>query len=163
MTNYKIIGIIPFLAGATYSARAFRLIRVPGELPMTNTYLLVIGILFCVSALGVYICGNKKQNEINPGASAARGAELLITLLCFIVFTLTFEKAGTIKASFIFSLILGTIWNRNPASGEVAQKFNLTAYLKANKIKTAENIFASCVSAAGIWLVFERIFSLSLP
>ena len=162
MTNYKIIGITSLLAGAAYSARAFRLIRAPGELPMTNTYLLVIGILFCVSALGVYICGGKKSDEINAGAGAARGAELLVTLLCFIVFTLTFEKAGTIKASFIFSFILGTIWNRNAPEG-TAGKFNLTAYLKADKIKTAENIFASCVSAAGIWLVFERIFRLSMP
>lgn len=153
--NYKIIGIISFLAGTVYAARAFTLLRPPGELPMTNTYPLIIGILFCMSALGVYFCGTEKKSNFHYSKK-----ELIISLLCFIIFTLTFEKAGTIKASFIFSLVLGTIWNRKAhASEETAKK----SYLAANKLKIAENILVSCICSAGIWLVFERIFRLPLP
>ena len=156
--NYKIIGLIALLPGAAYTARAFGLART-GELFTTNTYPLVIGILLCVSALGICICGTgRKSFQFNLNRM-----ELFAALLCFIVFTLTFEKIGAIKASFIFSFILGAVWNRNSASGEAAQKFSFIAYLKANKFNITENIIASCVSAAGVWLVFERLFSLSLP
>jgi hypothetical protein len=68
------------------------------------------------------------------------------------------------KASFMLSFAFGTIWNRNiPASGEAVHKFSFFKYLSTNKLKIIENIFVSCVSVAGIWLVFERVFSLSLP
>jgi hypothetical protein len=158
MYGYRIIGIIFSLAGAAYTARALLLIRVPGELPMTNTYLLVIGILLCLSALAVF------PSRGGVAALADGVVYHFLTLLCFIVFALTFEKVGAIKGSFIFSFVLGTLWNRNiPASKETAQKFSFIAFFLANRKNIAENILASCVCTAGIWLVFERVFSLSLP
>jgi hypothetical protein len=222
--NYKIIGIISFLVGALYTVRAFLLIRAPGELPVTNTYPFVIGILLCLGALGVYIFG-EKLNEMNTGGAIESAsnkpppfghllweggvvllpAELLIALLCFVVFTLTFEKIGTVKASFMFSFILGSIWNRNiPAPGEAARRFSFffsfsqnhtigedvngpcriipptigseitTEKLQpigcsfiecftVNKIRIVENIVSSCICALGIWLVYTKIFNLSLP
>jgi hypothetical protein len=159
--GYKITGIILFLIGAAYTARAFTLLRAPGELPATNSYLLVVGILWCLSAAGIYICGTDKAGE-KPNFSYDKMGSFA-ALVCFVIFTLTFEKIGTIRASFIFSFILGTIWNRNTPSKGTSQKFNFMTYLKANKMKTAENILSACLCAAGIWLVFGRIFSLSLP
>ncbi|MCL1940716.1 MAG: tripartite tricarboxylate transporter TctB family protein [Synergistaceae bacterium] len=161
--SYKITGIIFFIAGAAYTARAFSLLRTPGELPATNSYLLVIGILSCLSAAGIYICGTDKVCE-KPNFSYDKMGSFA-ALVCFVIFTLMFEKIGTIKASFILSLILGTIWNRAPISKakNTSQKFNFMTYLGANKWKIAENILAACACAWGIWLVFERVFSLSLP
>jgi hypothetical protein len=176
LMRYKTIGIIIFLFGAVYAARAFLLIKAPGELPVSNSYPFVIGVLFCISALGVFVCGGKRDAQggvpyVSDGATLSRiGGNCFsgfvsptgITILCFIVYTILFERVGTIKASFMFSLILGTIWNRNAAAGETHQNF-FTSYFAANKLNIAENILASCVCVAGIWLVFERVFSLSLP
>ena len=159
--GYKITGIILFLMGAAYTARAFTLLRTPGGSSATNSYLLVIGILSCAGAAGIYICGTDKTSGKQNFSYDKRGS--FTALVCLIVFTLMFEKIGAIKASFIFSFILGTIWNRNTPSKGTSQKFNFMTYLKANKMKTAENILSACLCAAGIWLVFGRIFSLSLP
>ena len=153
--NYKTIGIISFLTGIVYTGRAFTLIKVPGELPVTNTYPFVIGILLCISAVGVYVFEKDEESSFHCSKT-----DFIITLICFIVFALTFEKAGTIKASFIFSFILGTIWNHKDQTSEETIK---TSYFAANKLKIVENILVSCVSSAGIWIVFVRIFSLSLP
>ena len=153
--NYKTIGIISFLAGMAYTARAFLLIKAPGELPMTNTYPFVVGVLLCMSAAGIYVFGTDR--EFNFSCSKT---EFIITLICFIAFALTFEKAGAIKASFIFSFIFGTVWNRKVHTSEKTVKIS---YFKANILKITENILVSCISSAGIWIVFERIFSLSLP
>jgi len=126
---------------------------------MTNTYPFILGILLCMSALGIYIFGNEKKSYFHCSKT-----ELILTLICSIVFALIFEKTGTIKASFIFSFILGTIWNRKvPVSEESTPKSGFIAYLTTNTKNIAENILASCISSAGIWLVFERIFRLSLP
>jgi hypothetical protein len=202
LMRYKKVGIIIFLFGAVYAARAFLLIKAPGELPVTNSYPFVIGVLLCISALGVFVCdvfpypGShiKEETSKTPLYSLLkdlfrnmRGRQIAaptidcatlpciegnrfsgfvsptcITILCFIVYTILFERVGTIKASFIFSLILGTIWNRNTKAGETHQNF-FTSYFAANKLNIAENILASCACVAGIWLVFERVFSLSLP
>ena len=169
MRKYKITGIISLLAGAVYAARAFTLLRVQGELPITNTYLFVIGILLCTSALGVYICvaftspASSIRNCCGKGSERYHGY-LILTLVCFIVFALLFERIGTVKASFILSFILGTIWNhKKVASKEAAQKFSFIGYFAANKKNIAENILASCVCASGIWLVNIKVFNLSLP
>ena len=173
---YRFIALISFLFGSVYTARAFMLIRTPGELPMTNTYPLVIGILLCLCALGVYVFGTSPSSGEKTAETTKQGWRhillypfereqlgLFVTLLCFIIYTFTFEKTGTIEASFLFSFILGTIWNRSHRAVESAHIFSFIAYLAANKINIAENILVSCLSVAGIWLVFEKIFSLSLP
>ena len=173
-SNYKIISIILLLIGAAYSARAFMLVRATRGHVMVNTYLLIIGIIFCVSAIGIYIFGTQPRANNRLGVFHATlicfvifvrtRIGLLATLFCFIIFVLTFEKVGTIKAVFILSLILGTIWNRKVStSDDTAGKFSLPSCLSANKRNIAVNILMSCVCAAGIWLVFERVFSLSLP
>lgn len=173
--NYKKIGGISLLVGAVYAARAFLLMRAPGELPLSNAYTLIIGVLLCLCAIGVYFCappysaplaaaktgGLHHPRQYSLGSAEGSLGVPYFTLLCFIIFTLTFEKAGTIEASFIFSFILGVIWNRSASENNAHNSF--AAYLSASKRKMAVNILAACVSAAGIWLVFERIFSLSLP
>jgi len=223
--NYKLTGIILIILGAAYTIRAFMLVRPTIGLAMTNAYLLIIGIIFCISALGVYIfrphsklskCENPPTNplEHSPPVEGWRASDgvvppveerhasdgvvppveerhsidevvsveerrasdsvvppveghlfyqhrsLLTALICLITFTLTFETIGTIKSSFLFSFALGTMWNRKEAT---ADKFSFTDYLSTNKLNIAVNILISCISAAGIWLVFEKIFRLSLP
>ena len=173
--NYKVAGFISLLAGAVYTARAFLLMRAPEELQQTNTYTFILGVLLCLCALGICFCASSYSAPLdtvkNGGQRHTRqstfvsGEESLkipyFTLLCFIVFTVTFEKIGTIEASFVFSFILGVIWNRS-TSRNIAQN-SFIAYLAANKRKIVVQILAACICAAGIWLVFERIFSLSLP
>ena len=105
--------------------------------------------------MGIFIFGTGKKSSSHYSKTG-----LFITLICFIVYAFAFETVGAVKASFILSFILGAMWNRNAAPGET---FSFTTYLATNIRNIAENIFAACVCAAGIWLIFERIFGLMLP
>ena len=172
MRKYKIIGIVSFLVGAVYTARAFTLLKAPGELPMTNSYLLVIGVLLCASALGVYIYGTfaplaskfLQSSDAKSSEWRQQDGYLVFTLVCFILFALLLEKLGTFKASFILSFLLGAIWNHNKGTSiKNAKKYSFIEYCAANRVYITGNIVASCIYASGIWLFYIRIFNLSLP
>jgi len=164
MRKYKTIGIISFIVGAVYLARAFTLLKAPGDLPMTNAYLIVIGVLLCASASGVYICGASSGASVLQNGPERRHDFLILSLICFIVFALLFERIGTIKVSFILSFMLSAIWNRNKsASKDAVRKFIFMEYFAANRIHIAGNILTSGLCALGIWLIYFWIFNISLP
>lgn len=108
----------------------------------SSTYLIIVGIIFCIGLAGAFASGRPKSEFHRKGELIT----LALTLLFFVSFALTFESYNALSSIFALCLTLGVIW---------CERYRLGNFIAGLSV--------SAICTAGIWLVFVRIFSLSLP
>lgn len=142
LSSGTIYGGLIFLLGAGCSLRAYFMLGVPGELPVSNAFPLIVGVIAALSGIGVMFRGTERR----PMPSRALFCRLVVVSALCLAASVLFPRLHFWPVAFTLTFALGLVMNGAKSAGAW-----LTAALVA------------CACSGALWLFYDRVFHLVLP